>query len=95
MPGTARPGSTCAPRLVRIMPGYLVAVIIILTLLPEAGPRQSHGVAGQPTLTQVYVPHPHRRPDPDVEPVGRGRFYLALPLLALLARRLPVRARVP
>ncbi|HMZ16080.1 MAG TPA: acyltransferase, partial [Mycobacterium sp.] len=43
-------------RLVRIMPGYLVAVIIILTLLPEADHASPTVWLANLTLTQVYVP---------------------------------------
>ena len=43
-------------RLVRIMPGYLVAVVIILTLLPEANHASSTVWWANLTLTQVYVP---------------------------------------
>ncbi|HEY5148867.1 MAG TPA: acyltransferase [Mycobacterium sp.] len=43
-------------RLVRIMPGYLVAVIVILTLLPEANHASPTVWLANLTLTQVYVP---------------------------------------
>ena len=83
-------------RIVRIMPGYLVAVVVILLLLPDAtGANQTVWLANL-TLTQVYVgltltPGLTQMWSLSVEVT----FYLVLPLLALMARRLPVRARVP
>ncbi|HNM92422.1 MAG TPA: acyltransferase [Mycobacterium sp.] len=83
-------------RLVRIMPGYLVAVIIILTLLPEADHASPTVWLANLTLTQVYVPLTLTAGLTQMWSLSvEVSFYLALPLLALLARRLPVRARVP
>ena len=42
-------------RLVRIMPAYLVAVVVILTLLPDAKADLTVWLANL-TLTQIYVP---------------------------------------
>ena len=42
-------------RIVRIMPGYLVAVVVILTLLPDAKADLTVWLANL-TLTQIYVP---------------------------------------
>lgn len=83
-------------RLVRILPGYLVAVVVILLLLPEANHASRTVWLANLTLTQVYVPLTltaglTRMWSLSVE----VSFYLALPILAFLAYRLPVRARVP
>jgi peptidoglycan/LPS O-acetylase OafA/YrhL len=79
-------------RLVRIMPGYLVAVII-LTLLPEADHASPTVWLANLTLTQVYVPLTLTAGLTQMWSLSvEVSFYLALPLLALLARRLPVRA---
>jgi peptidoglycan/LPS O-acetylase OafA/YrhL len=83
-------------RLVRIMPGYLVAVIIILTLLPEANHASSTVWWANLTLTQVYVPLTLTAGLTQMWSLSvEVTFYLALPILALLARQLPVRARIP
>ena len=82
-------------RLVRIMPGYLVAVIVVLTLLPDAHANVTVWLANL-TLTQIYVPLTLTAGLTQMWSLSvEVSFYLALPLLALLARRLPVRARVP
>ena len=83
-------------RLVRIMPGYLVAVVIILTLLPEATNASLTVWLANLTLTQVYVPLTLTAGLTQMWSLSvEVSFYLALPVLALLAYRLPTRARVP
>lgn len=83
-------------RLVRIMPGYLVAVFVILTLLPEANHASSTVWLANLTLTQVYVPLTLTAGLTQMWSLSvEVTFYLALPILALVAYRLPVRARVP
>lgn len=83
-------------RLVRIMPGYLVAVVVILTLLPEANHANLTVWLANLTLTQVYVPLTLTAGLTQMWSLSvEVSFYLALPLLALVAYRLPVRARVP
>lgn len=83
-------------RLVRIMPGYVVAVVVILTLLPEADHASPTVWLANLTLTQVYVPLTLTAGLTQMWSLSvEVSFYLALPLLALLARRMPVRARVP
>ena len=83
-------------RIVRIMPGYLVAVIVILLLLPD-----NQGVSpvvwwSNLTLTQIYVPLTLTAGLTQMWSLSvEMAFYIALPFLALAARRLPVRARVP
>jgi peptidoglycan/LPS O-acetylase OafA/YrhL len=83
-------------RLVRIMPGYLVAVIVILTLLPEADHASPTVWLANLTLTQVYVPLTLTIGLTQMWSLSvEVSFYLALPILAFLARRLPVRTRLP
>ena len=81
-------------RIVRIMPGYLVAVVIILWLLPDARADFTVWLANL-TLTQIYVPLTLTAGLTQMWSLSvEVTFYLALPLLALLARRLPMRARI-
>src|SRR6201996_3728434 len=83
-------------RVVRIMPAYLVAVVVILTLLPDADQPNLTVWLANLSLTPVYVPLTFTHGlTPMWSLSGEGTFYLALPILALLAARLPVRARVP
>jgi peptidoglycan/LPS O-acetylase OafA/YrhL len=82
-------------RIVRIMPGYLVAVIVILALLPDAKADLTVWLANL-SLTQIYVPLTLTAGLTQMWSLSvEVAFYLALPFLALLARRLPVRARIP
>lgn len=82
-------------RIVRIMPGYLVAVVVILSLLPDASSGLTVWLANL-TLTQIYVPLTLTAGLTQMWSLSvEVTFYLALPFLALLARRLPVRARIP
>ncbi|WP_241472423.1 acyltransferase family protein [Mycolicibacterium neoaurum] len=82
-------------RLVRIMPGYLVAVIVILTLMPDTNANLTVWLANL-TLTQIYVPLTLTSGLTQMWSLAvEVSFYLALPFLAMLARRLPVSARVP
>ena len=83
-------------RLVRILPGYLVAVVVILTLLPEASHASLTVWLANLTLTQVYVPLTLTAGLTQMWSLSvEVSFYLALPVLAYLAYKLPVRARVP
>jgi peptidoglycan/LPS O-acetylase OafA/YrhL len=83
-------------RIVRIMPGYLVAVVVILTLLPDARDSSAEVWLANLTLTQIYVPLTLTAGLTQMWSLSvEVTFYLALPFLALLARRLSVRARVP
>ena len=83
-------------QLVRILPGYLVAVVVILTLLPEASHASLTVWLANLTLTQVYVPLTLTAGLTQMWSLSvEVSFYLALPILAYLAYRLPVRARVP
>jgi peptidoglycan/LPS O-acetylase OafA/YrhL len=82
-------------RFVRIMPGYLVAVVVILTLLPDAKADLTVWLANL-SLSQIYVPLTLTAGLTQMWSLSvEVAFYLALPLLALLVRRVPVRARVP
>ncbi|HEV7420830.1 MAG TPA: acyltransferase [Mycobacterium sp.] len=82
-------------RVMRIMPGYLVAVVVILSLLPDANADLVVWLANL-SLTQIYVPLTLTAGLTQMWSLSvEVTFYLALPLLALLARRLPVRARIP
>ena len=82
-------------RIVRIMPGYVVAVVLILTLFPDANADPVVWLANL-TLTQIYVPLTLTSGLTQMWSLSvEVSFYLALPFLALLARRLPVRARIP
>ncbi len=81
-------------RVARIMPGYVVAIVVILLLLPEAKADFTVWLANL-TLTQIYVPLTLTAGLTQMWSLSvEVTFYLALPFLALLARRLPVRARI-
>ncbi|ORV93918.1 acyltransferase [Mycobacterium interjectum] len=91
-----RTGHYLRSRAIRIMPAYVVAVVVILTLLPDSNHASPTVWLANLTLTQIYVPLTltgglTQMWSLSVE-VG---FYLALPALAFLARRLPAGARVP
>src|SRR6185312_5268431 len=82
-------------RFVRIMPGYVVAVVVILTLLPDAHADATVWLSNL-TLTQIYVPLTLTPGLTQMWSLSvEVAFYVALPFLALLARRVPVRARIP
>jgi peptidoglycan/LPS O-acetylase OafA/YrhL len=82
-------------RIVRIMPAYLVAVVVILTLLPDAKADLTVWLANL-SLTQIYVPLTLTAGLTQMWSLSvEVTFYLALPALALLVRRVPVRARIP
>ena len=83
-------------RVVRIMPAYLVAVVVILTLLPDGNHASPTVWLANLTLTQVYVPLTLTAGLTQMWSLSvEVSFYLALPILAMLAARLPVRGRVP
>ena len=83
-------------RLVRIMPGYLVAVVVILLLMPDATGASWTVWWANLTLTQIYVPLTLTAGLTQMWSLSvEVSFYLVLPLLALCARWLPVRARIP
>ena len=96
-----RTGHYLRSRVVRIMPAYVVAVVVILTLLPDADHASPTVWLANLTLTQVYVPLTLTAGLTQMWSLSvEVTFYLALPvlalpILALLARRLPVAARVP
>ncbi len=91
-----RTGHYLRSRAVRIMPAYLVAVVVILSLLPDADHASPTVWLANLTLTQIYVPLTLTGGLTQMWSLSvEVTFYLALPILALLARRLPVRGRVP
>nr|WP_156768091.1 acyltransferase [Mycobacterium sp. E1386] len=91
-----RTGHYLRSRVVRIMPAYVVAVVVILSLLPDADHASPTVWLANLTLTQIYVPLTLTGGLTQMWSLSvEVSFYLALPLLALLARRLPVGARVP
>lgn len=96
--GTPRPptGHYLRSRFVRIMPAYVVAVVVILSLLPDADHASLTVWLANLTLTQIYVPLTLTGGLTQMWSLSvEVAFYLALPVLALLARRIPVGARVP
>lgn len=91
-----RTGHYLRSRFVRIMPAYVVAVVVILSLLPDADHASPTVWLANLTLTQIYVPLTLTGGLTQMWSLSvEVSFYLALPILALLARRLPVGARVP
>jgi peptidoglycan/LPS O-acetylase OafA/YrhL len=91
-----RTGHYLRSRVVRIMPAYVVAVIVILSLLPDADHASLTVWLANLTLTQIYVPLTLTGGLTQMWSLSvEVSFYLALPILALLARRIPVRTRVP
>jgi peptidoglycan/LPS O-acetylase OafA/YrhL len=82
-------------RIVRITPAYLAAVVVILTLLPDADHASPTVWLANLTLTQIYVPLTLTGGLTQMWSLSvEVSFYVALPILALLARRIPVGARV-
>ena len=101
--GTPRRPETSAPapatghylrsRVVRIMPAYLMAVVVILSLLPDSDHASLTVWLANLTLTQIYVPLTLTGGLTQMWSLSvEVSFYLALPILALLARRVPVQA---
>ncbi|MBS4728189.1 acyltransferase [Mycobacterium sp. SM1] len=91
-----RTGSYLRSRAVRIMPAYVVAVIVILGLLPDADHASPTVWLANLSLTQIYVPLTLTAGLTQMWSLSvEVSFYLVLPILALLARRIPARARVP
>ena len=83
-------------RVVRIMPAYVVAVVVILTLLPDGNHPNLTVWLANLSLTQVYVPLTLTAGLTQMWSLSvEVSFYLALPIIAMLAARLPVRARIP
>ena len=83
-------------RVARIMPAYLLAVVVILLVLPDVHFADRTVWLANLTLTQVYIPQTLVAGLTQMWSLSvEVTFYLALPLLALGAAKLPVRARVP
>src|SRR3981081_3195086 len=77
------------------MPGHLVAGVVGLMCRPRTKPELPVWLANL-SLTQIYVPLTLTAGLTQMWSLSvEVTFYLALPFLALLARRLPVRARIP
>jgi peptidoglycan/LPS O-acetylase OafA/YrhL len=82
-------------RAVRIMPAYVVAVVVMLSLLPDADHPSLTVWLANLSLTQVYVPLTLTAGLTQMWSLSvEVTFYLVLPVLAVLAARLPVRARM-
>ena len=78
------------------MTAYVVAVVVILSLLPDADHPSLTVWLANLSLTQVYVPLTLSAGLTQMWSLSvEVTFYLALPILALLAGWVPVRARVP
>ncbi|WP_241011063.1 acyltransferase family protein [Mycobacterium camsae] len=91
-----RTGHYLRSRVVRIMPAYLLAVVVILTLLPDSNHASPTVWLANLTLTQIYVPLTLTGGLTQMWSLSvEVTFYLALPILAWLARRVPVRVRLP
>lgn len=91
-----RTGHYLRSRVVRIMPAYLVAVVVILTLLPDSNHASLTVWLANLTLTQIYVPLTLTGGLTQMWSLSvEVTFYLALPILAWLTRRIPVGARLP
>ncbi|WP_418001776.1 acyltransferase family protein [Mycobacterium sp. PDNC021] len=83
-------------RLVRIMPAYLLTVVVVLTLLPDARSADRTVWIANLTLTQVFVPKTLIAGLTQMWSLSvEMAFYLVVPLLALLAAKLRPRLRVP
>ena len=83
--------------MVRIWPAYVVVVVVVLSLLPDARPASFTVWIANLTLTQIYVPLTLTAGLTQMWSLSvEVSFYLALPLIAwLMLRRVPVRARIP
>ncbi|MBX4377744.1 acyltransferase, partial [Mycobacterium tuberculosis] len=72
-------------RVVRIWPAYLVVVVVVLTLLPEAQGADATVWLANLTLTQVFVPLSLTAGLARVWSLSvEVAFYLLLPLLGLV-----------
>jgi peptidoglycan/LPS O-acetylase OafA/YrhL len=91
-----RTGHYLRSRVVRIMPAYVVAVVVILSLLPDSSHSSLTVWLANLTLTQIYVPLTLTGGLTQMWSLAvEVTFYVALPVFAFLARRIPVAARVP
>lgn len=86
-------------RLVRILPAYLVLVLLVLWLLPEASPAGWQAWLANVTLTQVFVPLSLTGGLTHLWSLSvEIAFYLVLPLIAWAMSRLTgerARLRIP
>ena len=82
-------------RLGRILPAYLVCVVAVVLLLPDAATMSGIQIALNLTLTQIYHPDGLAPGLTHLWSLSvEMAFYLVLPLIALTVGRLPRRARV-
>ncbi|MEC4835481.1 acyltransferase family protein [Mycobacteroides chelonae] len=89
-------GRYFASRFVRIVPAYLAAVFVILLLLPDAAGANWVVWAANLTLTQLYVPLTLTAGLTQMWSLAvEVAFYIALPVIALIMRRVPLRWRAP
>ncbi|BAX99941.1 acyltransferase [Mycobacteroides stephanolepidis] len=89
-------GRYFASRFVRIVPAYLAAVFVILLLLPDAAGADWVVWAANLTLTQLYVPLTLTAGLTQMWSLAvEVAFYIALPAIALIMRRAPLRRRAP
>ncbi|WP_155976746.1 acyltransferase [Nocardia sp. 348MFTsu5.1] len=86
-------------RVVRIWPAYVVVVVVVLSLLPDARPASFTVWIANLTLTQIYVPLTLTAGLTQMWSLSvEVSFYLALPLIAWLMLRLrgpAARWRIP
>ena len=76
-------------RVVRIWPAYVVVVVVVLCLLPDARPASFTVWIANLTLTQIYVPLTLTAGLTQMWSLSvEVSFYLALPLIAWLMLRL-------
>lgn len=91
----ARVGRYYLNRLGRILPAYLVCVVAVVLLLPDAATMSGTQITLNLTLTQIYHPDGLAPGLTHLWSLSvEMAFYLALPLLALTIGRLPRRGRV-
>ncbi len=87
-------GRYLVSRFVRIVPAYLAAVFVILLLLPDAAGARGIVWLANLTLTQLYIPLTLTAGLTQMWSLAvEVAFYVALPVIALVVRRVPVRWR--
>ncbi|WP_237158337.1 acyltransferase family protein [Mycobacteroides franklinii] len=87
-------GRYFASRFVRIVPAYLAAVFVVLLLLPDAAGARWIVWLANLTLTQLYIPLTLTAGLTQMWSLAvEVAFYIALPVIALIMRRSPVRWR--
>lgn len=93
---TPEPAPYYRSRMVRIMPAYLLTVVVVLSLLPDARSADRAVWIANLTLTQVFVPKTLIAGLTQMWSLSvEMAFYLVVPLLALLAAKLALQQRIP